>query len=43
MFEQGNPLVTCVNQAPSALKSSGRLQDIQDLWLAGGEEPDIQD
>ena len=34
LFAKGNPLVTCVNQALSTLKSSGDLQRITDQWLA---------
>lgn len=33
-FEKGNPLVTCVNEAITALKDSGELQAIQDEWLS---------
>jgi len=33
-FEKGNPLVTCVNEAITALKTSGELQGIQDEWLS---------
>jgi polar amino acid transport system substrate-binding protein len=34
VFEDGNPLVECVNQALDALKADGTLQDIQQEWLA---------
>jgi polar amino acid transport system substrate-binding protein len=34
VFEKGNSLVRCVNQALSKLKSDGRLQQIQDKWLS---------
>src|SRR5439155_14001557 len=34
LFQKGNPLVTCVNQALTALKSSGELQKITDRWLS---------
>jgi polar amino acid transport system substrate-binding protein len=39
LFQKGNPLVTCVNEALAALKSSGDLQAIQDEWLAGASAP----
>jgi polar amino acid transport system substrate-binding protein len=34
VFEDGNPLVDCVNQALDALKADGTLQEIQDMWLS---------
>jgi polar amino acid transport system substrate-binding protein len=34
VFQKGNSLVRCVNQALSALKSDGTLQQIQDKWLS---------
>ncbi|HST67346.1 MAG TPA: ABC transporter substrate-binding protein [Mycobacteriales bacterium] len=34
LFEKGNPLVTCVNTALSALRADGTLAKIQDQWLA---------
>jgi polar amino acid transport system substrate-binding protein len=34
VFEDGNPLVECVNQALDALKADGTLQEIQDTWLS---------
>ena len=33
LFEDGNPLVTCVNKALDRLKSNGTLQQIQHRWL----------
>ncbi len=39
LFQKGNPLVTCVNQALTTLKDSGELQEIQDAWLAGTTAP----
>jgi polar amino acid transport system substrate-binding protein len=39
LFQKGNPLVTCVNKALTALKDSGDLQKIQDQWLAGDVAP----
>ena len=34
VFEKGNPLVGCVNQALAGLKADGTLQRIQDQWLS---------
>jgi polar amino acid transport system substrate-binding protein len=34
VFEDGNPLVDCVNQALDALRADGTLQEIQDMWLS---------
>jgi polar amino acid transport system substrate-binding protein len=34
LFEDGNPLVECVNQALQALKDDGTLAEIQDEWLS---------
>ncbi|HJV05267.1 MAG TPA: ABC transporter substrate-binding protein [Actinomycetota bacterium] len=34
VFEDGNPLVECVNQALDRLKEDGTLQAIQQRWLA---------
>jgi polar amino acid transport system substrate-binding protein len=34
VFEDGNPLVECVNQALDRLKGDGTLQAIQQRWLA---------
>jgi polar amino acid transport system substrate-binding protein len=39
LFQKGNPLVTCVNKALTALRDSGELQKIQDQWLAGDMAP----
>jgi polar amino acid transport system substrate-binding protein len=33
LLEKGNPLVTCLNQAVAAVKSSGELATIQNQWL----------
>jgi len=33
LFEQGNPLVACANQAIAALKSNGTLADFEKRWL----------
>jgi len=32
-FEEGNPLVACVNQAIQALKDDGTLAELQNKWL----------
>lgn len=37
LFEKGNPLVTCVDQALAALKADGTLAQLQQKWLAGME------
>ncbi len=42
LFQKGDPLVTCVNQVLTAMKSSGELQAIQDKWLAGEAAPYIK-
>ena len=34
LFEQGNPLVACVNQALTALRSSGTLDQLEQRWLS---------
>jgi polar amino acid transport system substrate-binding protein len=34
VFQKGDSLVTCVNKALAELKSSGKLQQIQDKWLS---------
>jgi polar amino acid transport system substrate-binding protein len=34
LFESGNPLVECVNQAIQTLKDDGTLASIQDEWLS---------
>jgi polar amino acid transport system substrate-binding protein len=34
VFQKGNSLVRCVNQALARLKSGGTLQQIQDKWLS---------
>jgi polar amino acid transport system substrate-binding protein len=33
LFEKGNPLVDCVNQALATLKSNGTLDNLQQQWL----------
>jgi polar amino acid transport system substrate-binding protein len=34
LFEKGNPLVACANQALAEIKDDGTLQQIQDKWLS---------
>lgn len=34
VFEEGNPLVECVNRALGRLREDGRLQEIQQEWLS---------
>jgi polar amino acid transport system substrate-binding protein len=34
LFEEGNPLVDCVNQAIEKLEADGTLRQIQDRWLS---------
>jgi polar amino acid transport system substrate-binding protein len=34
LFEEGNPLVTCVNEALAEIEADGTLQALQDEWLA---------
>ena len=43
LFQEGNPLVNCVNKALTTLKDSGELQEIQDAWLAGTSAPYFKD
>jgi polar amino acid transport system substrate-binding protein len=42
VFQKGNPLVGCVNQAIAALKSSGTLDNIQSKWLKALTYPFFQ-
>jgi polar amino acid transport system substrate-binding protein len=46
VFETGNPLVECANQALDALKSDGTLAELQQTWLSEktnvGEAPVLQ-
>ncbi len=34
LFEKGNPLVTCVNEAVAALEADGTLADLEQQWLS---------
>jgi polar amino acid transport system substrate-binding protein len=43
LFQKGNPLVGCVNQALGSLVASGELQTIQDTWLTGATVPYFSD
>jgi polar amino acid transport system substrate-binding protein len=35
LFEKGNPLVSCVNQALSTLRDDGTLDQLEQKWLSG--------
>jgi polar amino acid transport system substrate-binding protein len=42
LFEDGNPLVSCVNAALATLRDNGTLQALEEEWLAqAGEIPTI--
>lgn len=42
LFEEGNSLVTCVNEALAALRADGTLAALEEEWLAqGGDIPTI--
>ena len=42
LFEDGSPLVTCVNQALTALTDDGTLAELQKQWLSqGGDIPTL--
>jgi polar amino acid transport system substrate-binding protein len=43
VFEQDSPLVDCVNNALTSLKSSGALEQIQQEWLADKAEAPVLD
>ncbi len=38
LFEQDNPLVTCVNEALTALKDDGTIDQLQQKWLSGATD-----
>jgi polar amino acid transport system substrate-binding protein len=42
VFEKGNPLVSCVNQAIESLKSDGTLGELESTWLKAVTFPEIQ-
>jgi polar amino acid transport system substrate-binding protein len=41
-FEEGNPLVECVNQAIQGLKADGTLEQLETQWLKDVTFPEIQ-
>ena len=42
LFEEGNPLVPCVNEALAALEANGSLAEFESTWLAaGGDIPTL--
>ena len=42
LFEEGSPLVACVNEALAALRSDGAIEDLEDEWLnQGGSVPSL--
>ena len=42
LFEEGNPLVACVNDALATLRDDGTLAAIEEEWLAaGGDIPTL--
>lgn len=44
LFEDGSPLVPCVNEALAAVEESGDLAALQEEWLAdGGETPTLSE
>ena len=38
VFELGNPLVDCVNQALAEIKANGTYQEILDTWITTGQD-----
>lgn len=43
VFEKGDPLAACVNEVLASLSESGRLQALEDEWLAGDVVPALGD
>jgi polar amino acid transport system substrate-binding protein len=44
LFEDGSPLVPCVNEALSALRDDGTLAALEEEWLsAGGDIPELSE
>ena len=42
LFEEGNPLVPCVNAALSTLRDNGTLASLEEQWLnQGGDIPTL--
>jgi len=42
LFQKGNPLVSCVNQAIGALKSNGQLKQLTQQYLAEAGAPELK-
>jgi polar amino acid transport system substrate-binding protein len=43
LFEDGSPLVTCVNEALATLEEDGTLRELQETWLnQGGDIPTLE-
>jgi polar amino acid transport system substrate-binding protein len=42
VFEEGNPLRDCVNQAIAALHDNGTIQQLQDEWINASAPPVLQ-
>ena len=43
LFEDGSPLVTCVNEALATLEENGTLRELQEQWLnQGGDIPTLE-
>ena len=38
LFEKGNPLVSCVNEALATLKEDGTLAQLEERWLSGAND-----
>ncbi|MFM9134298.1 MAG: ABC transporter substrate-binding protein [bacterium] len=43
VFEKGDPLTACVDEVLADLADSGRLQALEDEWLAGDVVPELGD
>ncbi len=44
LFEEGNPLVSCVNEALANLEADGSLAAFEEQWLsAGGDIPTLSE
>ncbi len=42
LFEEGNPLVSCVNAALATLRDNGTIESLEDAWLnQGGDIPSL--
>jgi polar amino acid transport system substrate-binding protein len=42
VFEQGNPLRDCVNEAIATLRESGRLDELEQEWIEGQAPPVLE-